>query len=90
MSELLTITAVVTERTSPRPPVSPWPLIYTLQVTDPNDDGAIRRQIADIRYNEIEGGDEEQDSDLIDAICEGIEVHFIFEGDVRCLVDFRE
>lgn len=87
------ITAVVSERQSPFPPVSPWPLIYVLEVTDPADDMAILRQIADIRYDEL-GCDDDEDGTQTDQVYEimnGLELHFVFQGDVTAdVVDFRE
>lgn len=85
------ITAVVSERSSPYPPVSPWPLIYVLDVTDPSDEMAILRQIADIRYDEIGCSDDgDTQSDQVYEIMNGLELHFTFEGDLEPLSDFRE
>lgn len=86
-----TITAVVSERTSPFPPVSTWPLIYSVEVIDPNDDQEILRQIADKRYDDIGCQDDEDgtQSDVVYEIMNGLELHFTFEGDQTTLSDFR-
>jgi hypothetical protein len=95
--KLRKITVVVSERESPFPPVSPWPLIYDLEVPadgvigeDPfMDYDSLLRQVADIRYNELVGDDEEQDVEVLDAILDGLELHFAFEGDIRTIADWR-
>lgn len=86
------ITAVVSERQSPFPPVSSWPLIYVLDVTDPSDEMAILRQIADIRYSELgcEDNEDGAQSDQVYEIMNGLELHFTFEGNLAPLSDFRE
>lgn len=87
-----TVTAVVSERSSPFPPVSPWPLIYVLDVMNPNDDQEILRHVADIRYIELACEDEDgSQSDQVYEIMNGLELHFVFQGDVTAdVVDFRE
>lgn len=89
-SALTTITAIVSEVSSPKPPISPWPLIYVLQVLDIKDDDAILRQIADIRYDEICDMDEEQEDRILKEIIEGLALHFVFAGDLTPLADWRE
>ncbi len=86
-----TITAIVMECTSPLPPVYPQPLIFVLEVIDPQDEIEITRLIADQRYNDLMlDGDEAQDNDIIDQIVDGLELCFVFRGDVTGnTVDFR-
>lgn len=85
------ITAIITEKFSPKPPAYPAPLIYALDVDDPKDEISIRRQVAAIRLEEIgweneQGWDEKQ---MLEDTFEGIELHFVFEGDLTPMVDFR-
>lgn len=95
-----TVTAVVSERSSPFPPVSPWPLIYVLEVqnSDGWSDTAVRNilldEIAQIRWEELcgeDGHDDLTDEEALEQIREGLDLHFVFQGDVTAdVVDFRE
>ena len=94
-----TITAVIRETSTPNPPVSPWPLLYTVDVKDPEDGAEIARAVALIRYEEIIGPWRTNAADTalhdleverLEAIQEGIEVLFTFKGNVPTLSDFRE
>lgn len=78
-----TLTAVVTEVTSPYPPVYDRPLIYTVKVTNPNDRAEILQEVAAIRCSEI--GDPED----FDEIMEGLRLEFVFEGDQPTAGDWR-
>lgn len=79
-----TITVVVSEKSSPLPPVSPWPLIYTVDVKDPKDHAEVLAAVAAERMDEL-GIDESN----LDEVLDGIEIHFAFAGDVNTLTDFR-
>lgn len=82
-SALTTITVVVEEAGLP------WPLIYTIDVISIADEDAILRQIADIRYSEINDDGEEQDPEILKATLESLTLHFALAGDVKTLVDWR-
>jgi hypothetical protein len=94
-------TVIVTEVSSPRFLVYPRPLIYTLDL-EPVDliehEKSIKRQIAIIRHEEIEGDfDATVDADvaLVDEIAEGLRLEFGFPGELPTdtfngFVDWRE
>lgn len=95
---MTTITAVIREVSTPLPPASPWPLLYTVDVEDPEDNAEIARVVALIRYEEIIGKWRTNAADTalrdlevqrLEEIQAGIEVLFTFEGDVKTLSDFR-
>lgn len=93
MSELIlrTVTAVVTETGDVPYAPAPWPLVYVLRVTDIRDSDAIRRQIADIRVDEVyDEIDDDEHDELVQQIAAGIDVGFLLDGDVPLLADFRE
>lgn len=88
------ITVVVTEETSPFPPVYPEPLIYVMDVADPTDRDEVLNNIAILRYSELGGehGDDglTPDEDVeLNAVREGLKIHFAFAGDVPTFVDYR-
>lgn len=82
------VTAVVSEQTTPLPPASPWPLLYAVEVEDPKDKAQILTQVAMIRHEEIVGS--KIDPQLLLEIYQGLELHFVFAGDVGTLADWRE
>jgi hypothetical protein len=104
MSEYRTLlTVIVSERTSPFPPVSPWPLIYDLDFSlrFEHGDGVvgvsaayhdeILQRVAEERLNEIGAGMFEPASrDNLDAIKAGLELHFAFAGPTEIVADWRE
>lgn len=80
-----TLTVVVQELKSPLPPVYPAPLIYTVTGIAANDESAILDAVAVMRAADF-GRD---DSETIDAIRAGLELHFAFAGDLTPVADFR-
>lgn len=91
------ITIAVLERTSPIPPAYPLPLLYTIVVPnnwtfDNHDEDAILRQIADIRYDELDcyDNDDGTQSDVVYEIMNGLELLFAFEGDISTVGDWRQ
>lgn len=84
MTQKKTLTVVVREISSPYPPVAPWPLFYTLSMDDFSDENTIRAFIADIRMLELDAEDENYE-----AIYDGIELLFAFEGDLETKLDWR-
>ena len=88
MSETQKITVVMSETSSPFPPIYDRPLIYDLNVVDPKDEADVRTKLAQIRYEEL-SGEEPVDPALLLEIFEGIEIHFCFAGELQTLVDWR-
>lgn len=91
-AEAIKVTAIVTETTVLVPAERPYPLAYPLDVTDAEDDVAILRQVADLRYNELHPGnaDDAQDSAKLDEILRGLQLHFVLHGHHHDLSDARE
>lgn len=86
-----TYTAVVNETSSPFPPVYPAPLIYTVELDDPEDKQSALQQIAKARCDDLgaDGDDDCSDEEILEQIRDGLELHFLFEGDLTTAADFR-
>lgn len=87
-----TITIVVTETSTPFPPCSPWPLLYTLKRPPSLDSETLKALVALERYREIvDTGDPETEDQIaqVVAIAEGLAIHMVFDGEPTMLHDWR-
>jgi len=81
-----TITAIVIERDSPFPPVTPDALIYVIQAEEPLDEEEILLTIAKLRLADLCS---DESPDLIQEVSDGLRLQFIFEGDLDPIIDGR-
>lgn len=82
------ITVVIRENTSPLPPVSPWPLIYTVEVEGYPEDGEILDLATKARMSDLSVDDCTRNA-WFKVFRDGIELLFCFEGDLMPLIDWR-
>lgn len=85
-------TVIMREVTSPFPPVYPEPLIYTVSYEElrevPEDDKQawLLNQMAKNRAADL---GLEEDEGIIAMIAEGLEILFVFPGDLEPILDYR-
>ena len=82
--QMQAITVCCCETTSPLPPVSPWPLIYTVSVADPSNEAEVRHAVTSCRMDVLDADEEDRAS-----IYAGLELLFCFSGDLHLLTDWR-
>ena len=82
-------TVIVSEKSSPFPPVSPFPLMYDIDISEAKLVGVgqhsndpvvleeIKRLVANQRYAEVGGDIATASSHILLDIAEGLEVHFL-------------
>lgn len=95
------LTVIVSETSSPIPPVYPRPLIYELEFDHEFARGEgifgvayeyreeILRRVAEERYYDLVEK-EEPDEDVIQGIADGLELHFAFVGPCELVMDWRD
>lgn len=81
---------IVTELTSPFPPVYPDILFYQVIVNDCQDQDEIKMAVAAKRYEELSGdAPEPHVPGLVEEIARGLKLHVAFFRDLRPDVDYR-
>lgn len=85
MSQPRTITAVCGLTTNP------WPLLYTVTVMDPEHEAEVERMVAERRYDDlnIEDTGDTIDREKLDLILSELTIHFVLDGHVETIADFR-
>lgn len=92
VEELFEVTVIFREVTSPLGQPYPRPLLYVLNVADPYNLKELTQKVAEQRFEDLDGDWDNNRSEKIKKIAEGIEVCLVFEDDIgeSLITDWRQ